>query len=71
MYMFALICPRNSVTKEDLLSRFSDQESLAVRLQLMEKNVFVRAIGSNEVELLAKGRFLARAILMARLVFGA
>ena len=71
MYMFALICPRNSVTKEDLLSRFSDQESLAVRLQLMEKNVFVRAIGSNEVELLTKGRFLARAILMARLVFGA
>lgn len=86
MYMFALICARNSVSlrildeilrspgealsKPELLERFSDRESLASRLELMQKNAFLRPVGGGEVELSAKGRLLARGILFARKLLG-
>lgn len=86
MYIFALICSRNSVslrileevrqspnkslTKSEILGRFTDTESLSARLGLMEKNSFVHYIGPSEVELTSKGLFLARAILFARSLFG-
>jgi hypothetical protein len=86
MYMFALICSRNSVSlrildetlrapggalsKQELLDRFSDSESLSSRISLMEKNAFLHTFAENEVELLPKGRFLARSILFARNLFG-
>lgn len=86
MYMFALICARNSVSlrildevlrapaetlsKPELLDRFSDRESLGSRLELMQKNSFLHRVAGGEVELSAKGKLLARGILLARAILG-
>lgn len=86
MYMFALICSRNSVslrildeiregpevglTKLHLLEKFSDRESLSSRIEIMEQNKFLRSVAPNVVELSKKGRILARGILLGRALFG-